>query len=342
MSLQQAQHTLFKITLNHSYFSDGLATSILLKPTASGQQQISKLNGRYFSYPGGGTVVYPSLTNSTSTPPAAPANVALSMVVSDPAFMIYTALPDLEPGKVWYANNLGSNSGKLSQMYLQPARFVVDFAQQLEETPTAYTRTLTIARLNGVVVVQKTYNTLPSDTQCDVDLTRESDGAYQLTWVVGQTSLTYSFFKCASGLNQGYFGFFEWLSQQSTSRNTLLGQSYAIAFTARKTKWQYYLVSKTGAVPQNASIQPVQVDGKTVRFTSTGTTSPMPDGRQAQVFVASRRIALSQDPQLDVVLQVGMFTPFQEMRLPCAVPSISNTFPTPAPTVNDSYIYVYF
>ncbi len=359
MSQVRMGNLLFQFVMRHSYFRDGLAKGIDALPTPSGASQISRFGGKYVADEGGGFVLYPTRQGLAASPPAVqfPANITLGLRVSDTQFGIYTAMEPLPRGMAWYCNNLmATDAATMSMQALQvrPSQFSLDFSTEAWPVVPGAQRRLRIARLNGELVVDKTYFTTPKNQGCPVDLRLYSDGAYLLEfWVEGASGpYAATFYKAEGGMVMGQFGYFEWFATQGSAEMyssppmdlmppgapSPLGQQLRVQFHARETVWEYFLVSKSGHKVRNPRIEPVVVGRHKVSFTQTGSMIPLPNGSFATQLTASAAIALKESPHLDIVLEAQDLP--KGMRLPYAAPNV--LYETERGGQPSSRIYVYF
>lgn len=333
---------LFRIAILHPFFADGLGKYFSFVPSPTSLPQMTRLQARIHEYEGGSAVYgpIPASDQSSQHPVPLDMNWVFTLYSNDTDFPNYTALELPPPGQVWYANNLSGNAAPLTYipLPLQGDRFSVNFAGLLPADPSAQ-RKITVAHRNGIVVQEKEYFTKPSDPMVQMDMREQPDGAYQLSVEVGAATLNYSFFKWTAGSANGLATFFEWFSCLAFQQHTPapLDLEYTFEFQARETYWQYFLVKKNGISLRNASIRPIQFEGKKIQWQPSSDEVTLPNGLKAIEFNADGTLPLQERPEMNIQLEASGLV--KGMRLPNASPEL--IYPAKSATERSSRIYVY-
>ena len=244
--MKTSYRVLCRVEMRHAYFLDGLMRGLTAQPTAATTERLRRVGLLLRQLPTGFEVVYAATTDG---PPPAGLRAAFPLVFSlsppGPAFAIYTALLPAPAASAPKAD------GPPTVRYLAPVPTgeprlhkdaVMGEADQLPLYPLLFQKTLpkkaSTATLrhypDGPTVWEAT--ALPTDKPVVVNLRAEGSGAYELR--LGKAAPEVFFAADFPALARPWA-----MLELGPAVLTTPGTTYMLSLAARRTYWQYQLMS---------------------------------------------------------------------------------------------------
>jgi len=255
--MQTSYSPLFKLDFQHDYFPENKCTVLNLVPTAETAKTMQSLGIQTMQREARTEFFYASEGALTQT--NNPIRLSFYLRAKDPLFLHYTQLPVSSPGeRIHYFTNLfatGSSAtmsaSEDSTLPLRPAIFTVRASQPgaaislFDELGNELFNS-SVEEADGQSLIQPTGE---DGTEYRIDLSGQAPGRYQLR--EGDDALL-DFVMLSGDHQEGNLGLFSvYIGDTGNNGQHLLTGSvvtpadYTLAFTARATRWRYYLINQT-------------------------------------------------------------------------------------------------